>query len=91
MLQKILETDFSAENVASMLENISDIVNRTCEHFIITVLLMHPLMTEIFSRFKTVCSEGITVVESPPIVMFIPQSPEKNTREPHREGEGFYL
>lgn len=93
VLQKILETDFSVQNPASILEHLSNIINQTCEYFNLTVLLSHPLMFQVLSRLSDIYPQGISVFAVPPIVLSAdkPQKEEAKKPEPPREGEGFYL
>lgn len=90
-LQKILETDFSAQEPASILEHLSDIINQTCEYFNLTVLLSHPLMFQVLSRLSNIYPEGISVFAVPPIVLSADKPYDKDILKPPREGEGFYL
>ena len=90
-IQKILEIDFSVQEPATILKILSDIIDQTCEYFIITVLLSHPLMMQAFSRLGDIYPDGITVIISPPLAFLPEKQPEKNIPKSPREGEGFYL
>lgn len=67
MLKAILQKDFRATSADGIAELVQQAINGTCEHFLNTVIISHPLLMKIFTRLQEDFQKNVVIVTRSPV------------------------